>query len=153
MKANMSELNAALQSTLQNDVDVQAFVSDGIQVLRDEPVNVSPDRVPWICTYRRDVNHDPHTLGPEAQAWRANEARLTVIAQYAGQTGSIVSDKLDELVTLILHAIMKRGTALTNYVGMVSRVHVAYAFEETDTPSLYMQSALIEITAEVDHEA
>lgn len=154
MKANMSELAAALQATLTADTAVQGF--DGrssLTIHRDEPVNTSADQLPWISVYRRHAKHDPDTLGPAIEAWRASDARLVVIAQYGGQVPSTIGDKLDELVKLVLNALFTRSGSFWNYVGLVNSVDVSYAYNEADTPSMYMQTAMIEIVVEVDHEA
>ena len=143
---NLSIITKALAKQLDEDPDVAAFMG-GRAVVRDEPVNESPNVPPWIGVYKGKVTFEPRTLGYNSD--EAMPSPRVVVQAASMKSGEDCGDKLESYVNTVIAAIRSDKT-IGGTVDVVTSLAVEYGYVETDRTTMHLQTAILTINRTVD---
>ena len=143
---NASTITKQIKSWLESAEDLA-----GTTITRAEFVNEDPGKAAngWIGVYRRSIDYDPRNLGVAPNNYEGSLI-FDIVAQKTHMgSGEQAEDALEELIKVILDRLVQIPKT---YIDHFSDLSVEYTYLETDRATLYMQGALITVTAEVSFE-
>lgn len=144
---NVSTITAALKTLLDNNAAIAAWPLS-MPVVRGDYINEDAGLTPWVGIYRGDVSMEPRTLGMTSGNMEATASIRIVVQQASADSASACEGILEGRVQNVLSAIMA-DTTIGGTVDMVNRFKISYGYVETQSTTLYFQTAIIEIEVEV----
>lgn len=144
---NVSTITTALKTLLDSNATIAAWPL-AMPVVRGDYINEDAGLTPWIGIYRGEINLEPRTLGMTPNNLEATALIKIVVQQSSADSSSACETLLEGRVHDVLSAIMS-DTSIGGTVDMVNRFKVSHGYIETESTSLYFQTAIIELEAEV----
>lgn len=147
---NISTITTALVTLLEADASILAWINPVDKIGRGNYVNVDPNRAPWVGVYRSNVKYEPRTLGAgnTINNWEGYPSIRVLIQAQSYVNGEDVEDKLEGYVQDVIDAVLADPT-IGGTVDMVNDIDVNYGYSETESETIYFQTAIVTFDLEV----
>lgn len=143
---NASEITRRVKTQLFNGLKVK---NKDYTVSRGEYINKDYELAPWVGIYRGAIEYDPATLGDGLNSWRANMKLRLVVQEASLESGEDAEEKLEQAVQDVLDVMMADKEWAGKGASMTVGISVEYSYNETKSESIYFQSAMLTLEAEV----
>lgn len=143
---NVSTIMQQFLEWLEDDPNLE-----GYRISRGEPVNEDAGlaRTGWIGLYRRSVDYDPRNLGVPPNNYEGTLIFSIIIQRAHLGSGSESEDALEEAVKHTLDRIVQ---VPRTYVDTFTDITVDYTYIESDSTTMFFQSALVTLEAQISIE-
>lgn len=143
---DVSVITKQIKEWFESDANLQGAI-----VARGSKINEDPGLATrgWIGIYRRVIDYDPRNLGVPPNNYEG-DLTFDVVVQKTNLTDpEAAEDDLEEFTKNILDRLVQLPKT---YLDFFSELTVEYAYLETESKTMYFQSAIITATAEFQIE-